>query len=541
MREETRFVLLWGVALSAGVVAVATTGRFGLNLVAFGLLHTVLATSWCWLRAAGLFSLGHAAFFGVGALTQAWLVTGGRTSPWVALGASAAAGALAALPLLPALRLRPASFGLATLSYAVLLKGLAGGVLAFGMEGFLLPATPEFNGAAPPLVATLAVLAIASTLGYELFLRRPAGRAAAAIRQSPETTSSLGIDLVGERWLPMTLSAAVTAVAGALYAHLTGSVETAVVFSPSLSILPLVLGMLGGALHPLGGLLGTLVLYPFDELLLRPALPQAHSMAYGLALVALLMFRPQGLLRARIPKIPPSAAFPRGVPHAPFALDVQSLTVRRNGVAVLKGVTFSVEPGEILRVLGSNGAGKTSLLLAIAGRLPAERGAIFFGRTPAPRGAAARARIGLARTFQAPRPFPDWTVRENVAVAAERAGNLDAVDGLLSDLQLTSLKDRPAGQLSVGEGKRLELARVLAFRPSVLLLDEPLAGLSPEAAERVSGLIEGIRRTGVAVVWVEHGPDPGKLASQLLVLEGGRIRFRGSTREWEAARQAPAS
>lgn len=538
MREGTRFFILWAVVFSAAGIAVASMGRFGLNVVAFGLLYAVLATSWSWMRAAGLLSLGQSAFFGTGALTQAWLVTSGRISPWLALGASAAAGALAALPLIPALRLRPASFGLATLSYALLLKGLAGGVLAFGMEGFLLPRAPGFEGAAPPVVATLAALALASSLGYELFLRRPSGRAAAAIRQSPETTSSLGIDLVGERWRPLTLSAAATALSGALYAHLTGSVETSVVFSPSFSILPLVLGMLGGALHPLGGMLGTLALYPLDELVLRPALPQAHMLAYGLALFGLLMVRPQGLLAARLPEIPAPSTLRRRR-HEPFALVVRDVTVRRGKAPVLKNISFAVESGEILRVLGSNGAGKTSLLLAIAGRLPVAKGAILFGGAPAPRGAAARARHGVGRSFQAPRPFPEWTVRENVALAAERAGTHGEVDRLLAEFRLTALRDRPAGQLSVGEGKRLEIARVLAAKPALLLLDEPLAGLSPEAAERVSSLIDGARRQGAAVVWVEHGPAAGKLASQLLVLDGGQIRFRGSIEEWEAARQAP--
>lgn len=540
MREGTRFVVLWAVVVSAAGIAVVAMGRYGLNLVAFGLLYAVLATSWSWMRAAGLLSLGHSAFFGAGALTQAWLVTTGGISPWLALGASTAAGALVACPLIPALRLRPASFGLATLSYAVLLKGLAGGVFAFGMEGFLLPSRPGFEGAAPAVVATLAALALASTLGYELFLRRPAGRAAAAIRQSPETTSSLGIDLIGQRWRPLTLSAAATALSGALYAHLTGSVETAVVFSPSFSILPLVLGMLGGALHPLGGLLGTLVLYPFDELILRLVLPQAHMLAYGLALFGLLMVRPTGLLKAKLPAVPSSTA-PVRHRHEPFALVVRNVTVRRGGAPVLREISFAVEPGEILRVLGPNGAGKTSLLLAISGTLPVARGDILFGGAPSPRGAAARARRGVARSFQAPRPFPEWTVRQNVSLAAERAGSSDDVDRLLAELQLADLEDRPAGQLSVGEGKRLELARVLAARPALLLLDEPLAGLSPVAAEQVSNLIDGARRQGAAVVWVEHGPAAGKLASQLLVLEGGQIRFRGSIEEWEAARRAPTT
>jgi branched-chain amino acid transport system permease protein len=540
MRERTRFFLLWAVVLAASALAVVTLGRYGVNVVAIGLLYAALATSWSFLRATGLFSFGQAAFFGAGALTQAWLVTSGHVSPWLAFGASTVAGALAALPLIPALRLGPSSFALATLAYAVLLKGLAASVLAFGMEGFLLPKTPGFDGATPSVVATLVGLTLALGLGYEAFLGRPSGRAATAIRQSPETTLSLGIDLIGERWRPLTLSAAATALTGALYAHLIGSVETTVVFSPYFSVLPLVLGMLGGALHPLGGLLGTLALYPLDELILRPAYPQGHALAYGLALLGLLLLRPEGLLRARIPRIPDSPALPR-LPHDPFALAVDDLTVRRNGTTVLRDVGFLVEPGQILWVLGPNGAGKTSLLLAIAGRLPVATGAIHFGGAPSPRGAAARARRGLARTFQAPRPFPEWTVRENVALAGERAGSLDDVDSLLSELQLTQLNDRLAGQLSVGEGKRLELARVLAARPAVLLLDEPLAGLSPEAAKRVSSLIERARGRGAAIIWVEHGPAAGALASQLLVLEGGRIRFRGSLTDWEAARQAPST
>ena len=540
MRERTRFLFFWAVVLGATGIAIATLGRFGQSLVAFGLLYGGMATGWSWLRATGLLSFGHAAFFGTGALTQAFLVTAGQAPPWLALGASAVAGAVAALPLLPALRLGPASFALATLAYAVLLRGLAANIPAIGMEGFLLPATAGFAGAALPVVVVLAVLALGLTLGYQAFLGRPSGRAAGAIRQAPETSVSLGIDLVGGRWFPLTVSAAATALAGALYAHLVGSVESTVAFSPTFSVLPLVMGMVGGALHPLGGILGMLALYPVDELVLRPLLPQAHTLAYGLALLGLLLFRPEGLLRSLTPRVPRSGALRRPT-HDPFALAVRELTVRRNGTAVLRDVSFVVEPGEILRVLGPNGAGKTSLLLAIAGRLPTARGVILFGGSPSPRGAAARARRGLARSFQAPRPFSEWTVRENVAFAAERSGASGDVETLLTELQLRELRDRRAGQLSVGEGKRLELARVLAFKPGVLLLDEPLAGLSPEAAQRVFGLIERASRNGATVVWVEHGPATAGPASQVLVLEGGRTRYLGSSSGWEAVRRDSSS
>jgi ABC-type multidrug transport system ATPase subunit/ABC-type branched-subunit amino acid transport system permease subunit len=532
------FLVLWTVALGAAVLAAVALPRYGVHVAAFGFLYAALATSWSWTRSTGLFSFGQAAFFGAGALTQAWLVTSEGFSPWLALLFAGAAGALAALPLIPALRLGPPSFALATLAYAILLKGLAGNVSALGMEGFLLPPNRHFDGASAAVVSILALLALISSLGYQAFLRRPSGRASGAIRQAPETALSLGIDPIGERWRPLTLSAAVTGLGGALYAHLVGSVETSVVFSPTFSVLPIVLGMLGGALHPLGGLLGTLALYPLDELILRPALPHTHTLAYGLALVGLLLIRPRGLLKAPVPRIPASSVLPP-IHHDPFAIAVAGLTVRRNGADVLRDVSFSVEPGQVLKVRGANGAGKTSLLLAIAGRLPVAAGAVFLGGTSPPRAAASRARCGLARSFQTPRPWPEWTVRENIGFAAERSNSLEEVDRLLEELDLTALKDRPAGLLSVGEGKRLELARVLASRPAVLLLDEPLAGLSPDAAKRASALIERERRQGRTVVWVEHGPAAGDAATRVLVLEGGRVRFLGPLAGWEAAHAAP--
>ncbi len=538
MPEPRRVLALWAAVLSAGALAVATMGRYGLHVFALGLLYGVLATAWSLLRSTGLFSLGHAAFFGVGAFVQAGLVSAGNVSPWAALPASALSGAVVALPLVPALRLEPASFALASLAYSVLLKGLAGNVPGIGMEGFLLPSRAGLTGVSPPLTGLLAALALGLCLAYEAFLRSFAGRSAAAIRQSPETAISLGIDLVGTRWRPLMASGAATALAGALYAQLIGSVEVAVVFSPVFSVLPLVTGMLGGALHPLGGILGTLALFPFDELVLRPALPHAHNLGYGLVLLALLLWRPGGVLGTR--SIPPLAGHRRHAPHEPFPVTARGLTVRRNGAPALSDVGFAVKPGEILRILGPNGAGKTTLLLTVAGRVRAGGGTVLFGGRLAPSRASARARLGIARSFQAPRPFPEWTVRENVALAASVSGSEGRVDAILADLQLAPLAGRPAGHLSVGEGKRLELARVLASTPAILLLDEPLAGLSPEAADRLSGLIARTTREGAAVLWVEHGPAAGP-ADQVLVLEGGKIRYCGPPEGWDAARRESVS
>ncbi len=520
MRELRFFAATWGLALLAAGLGGGALGRYGWNIVAFALLYTLLATSWSWMRATGLFSLGQAAFFGTGALAEGWLSTTAQLPPLLAVPLAAVAGALAALPLIPALRLSPPSFALATLAYAVLLKSLASNVPALGPQGFLLPATPAFSGSAPLVLVALAVLAVGHGLFYGFFLTQPGGRAAAAVRQAPDTAQACGIGLIGSRWLPLTANAGATAIAGAIYAHLVGSVEPVIVFSPSFSVLPLVLGMVGGALHPLGGLLGTLALYPIDEFVFRPALPQAHALLYGLALVALLMLRPAGLLNARIPAVP--AGLRRASKRA-FAISAEHLALRRGGVPVLRDITLEVPPGKVLRVVGPNGAGKSSLLLALAGGLPLSQGVVRLDGRIAPRGAAGRARQGVVHTFQAPQPFKEWTVGENVAIAAERAGVPGEVDAILDALHLTGLQHRRAGQLSVGEGKRLELARALALRPAVLLLDEPLAGLAPSAAAGVASVIGRVRDSGTAIVWAEHGSRAGLPPDQLLLLEEGRV------------------
>jgi branched-chain amino acid transport system permease protein len=145
MRDLWRLAGSWVLVLLAALAAAGVLGRYGWNVVAFGLLYAVLATSWSWMRATGLFSLGQAAFFGTGALAEGWLVAGLHLPTGLALSLAALAGAAVAIPLLPALRLRPPSFALVTLAYAVLLKGVAGN-LPGGPEGFLLPATVGFSG-----------------------------------------------------------------------------------------------------------------------------------------------------------------------------------------------------------------------------------------------------------------------------------------------------------------------------------------------------------------------------------------------------------
>jgi branched-chain amino acid transport system ATP-binding protein len=213
------------------------------------------------------------------------------------------------------------------------------------------------------------------------------------------------------------------------------------------------------------------------------------------------------------------------------ALAVRDVVKNYGSLAVLDGVSFEIAAGEVTGVVGPNGAGKTTLIDIVAGLQRCDRGAVVLNGTVitglAP---PKRSRMGLARTFQVPRPFGDLTVFENALVGSVRAAGLrglSAYGAASNALEVTGMlrqANTQSGSLRLLDRKRLELARALAMRPAVLLLDEVAAGLTePETAE----LIETIRRVrdqGTTVIWVEHIIRAlVQVATRLICLAGGRI------------------
>ena len=192
------------------------------------------------------------------------------------------------------------------------------------------------------------------------------------------------------------------------------------------------------------------------------------------------------------------------------------MTKRFGRVTVADGLSCSVRADELVGVVGPNGAGKTSLFSMISGDLQPDSGSVVFrGRDMRGVGPAQRCRLGIGRTYQVPRPFQRMTVFENVLLAAQQGAGLrrrEAHETAFGALELTVLAsdaNRLAGELGLLSRKRLELARALATKPRLLLLDEVAAGLTdPEVAELVAIVRrarEGTAETGpVAVVWVEH-------------------------------------
>jgi branched-chain amino acid transport system ATP-binding protein len=191
-------------------------------------------------------------------------------------------------------------------------------------------------------------------------------------------------------------------------------------------------------------------------------------------------------------------------------LEVRALGKRFGGLVANEEVTFAVEPGEILGLIGPNGAGKTTVFNALAGTFAPSSGAILLeGRSIAGLPPERVAALGVARTFQIVRVFKSMTVLENALVGALlRRKAVAAAEGRAREaLAFTGLARRaqdPAGQLTVAEQKRLEVARALATEPRLLLLDEPMGGLNPSEVDAASEIVRKIRDAGVTIVLVEH-------------------------------------
>ena len=208
-----------------------------------------------------------------------------------------------------------------------------------------------------------------------------------------------------------------------------------------------------------------------------------------------------------------------------------NVTKRFGGVTALDRVGFEVADGEIVGLVGPNGSGKTTLLSSIAGSVPVTGGTIEFrGRDITRTSPHRRAHLGIARTFQIPRPLGSFTVVENVATACmfgrdrmPRPAALDRARGVLERVGLAAHADRPVGVLNLHERKFLEIARALALDPRLILLDEVLGGLNPAETEEGMKLIASLRDSGVAVVYIEHNVQAvATLADRMYVLNQGR-------------------
>ncbi len=216
-------------------------------------------------------------------------------------------------------------------------------------------------------------------------------------------------------------------------------------------------------------------------------------------------------------------------------LSLEKIHKRFGAVVVANGVDLALDSGEALGIIGPNGAGKTTLFGIATGTVPPDSGRVVFGgmditRLPPER----RCRMGIARSFQIPQPFGGMTVFENTVVAAAFGGGArerETYDHCMEVLARCGLADkanRLAGALTLLDRKRLELARALATRPHVLLLDEVAGGLVEHECGALVDLIKEVRAAGVSIIWIEHVVHALlAVVDRLVVLHGGTFIAAG--------------
>ena len=535
---------LGAAALALAAAAPLFLGAYGLSIATEALILILFAASLHFMMGpGGMPSFGHAAWFGIGAYAAALLVHGlAAPLPAALLAAPLAAGLAAFLFGSFVVRLSGVYLAMLTLAFAQIVWAIAFQSVAWtGGDNGILGVWPGPYAPTPAAFYWLTLtLAAAGTLLLRRILYAPLGYAIRATRDSALRAEAIGLPTQRLRLAAFTLAGTAAGLAGGLYAYAKGSVFPTYISIPkSIDALLMVLlggiGTITGPIRRRHRLCRPLRLPPplHRPLALRP---RRHDRPFGRAL-------PRGHCRrrpTRLDVLPSARLFPLTMTAV---LRVAHLSKSFGGVAAVQNVGFDVAVGEMLALIGPNGAGKSTCFNMVGGQLRPDRGTVTLGGQPItglpPRKVWAR---GVGRTFQITATFASMTVRENVQMALIAAAKglaawwrpartqyVAEADALLDQVGLTAQAERGAGVLAYGDLKRLELAVALSNQPTLLLMDEPTAGMAP--AERVA-LMALTRRLaterGLAVLFTEHDMDVVFATSdRILVLARGILIAQG--------------
>jgi ABC-type branched-subunit amino acid transport system ATPase component len=388
------------------------------------------------------------------------------------------------------------------------------------------------------------------------------GRAMRASAESENAARALGINVTGIRTLAFAISAGLAGLAGGLFANLALFVNyESFTFSGSVELL--LMTILGGAGTLWGPVVGTAILFLASQVL--QSLGEWQTFAYGLLLAVVLYALPEGVAgtlsrrfgaRTGAVEDRDAGVWPRfdaafdaiaANRDAPGQASViaRDLTLRFGGLVAVNAVSMEVGSGTVHALIGPNGAGKSSLLNMVSGFSPATSGHLeVFGEAILGRPPHALARFGIARGFQNTELFGRMTVLENVLVGCqvdyrtglaatllrlpsfrrEEAAMRDRARMLLDTVGLSGFADEQARNLPFGHRRRLEIARALAVRPRLLLLDEPAAGLTHGEIADLIALIRGLADRGMTIVLVEHHVEMIMAVSdRVTVLDHGEV------------------
>jgi branched-chain amino acid transport system permease protein len=526
------------------------------------LLWIVLATSWNILSGySGYFSFGHGAFFGAGVYTTAVLASRYDvpflwTLPAAALIAAALGIALGAI-VFRVRRLRGELFALVTLAVTFVVGTVVLNTSIDGGPGVYLSAVPV-PAIGPSPSASFYLMALAAAILTLVIARwiygAKLGTGLFAIHDDEDVAEVMGVPTFRYKMIAFAVSCALAGVAGGLHALFVSYVTVGETFSIVVPLTVVLMSVLGGTRHWAGPAVGatliTALLYAFTA----GNQAVAGKAVFGVVLIVVILFMPEGvlgrLLRRRTHVTPTEAdAVPlRRVSIAPpedehelagpsdRVLQARGVKKAFAGVQALAGVDLEVRHAEILALLGPNGSGKSTFINIVSGHFRPDAGIVLFegreiNRTPAHR----IARAGIARTYQIPRPFRHLTVLENVALPAmfgadalDRAAAEHEARRWLAFTGLSAKANALPDELNLHQRKFLELARALASRPRLVMLDEVLSGLTPTEIDEAVRLIRAIREQGSTIVFVEHVMRAVMaLADRVVVLNYGQVIAEG--------------
>lgn len=524
---------------------------------------------------AGMLDLGYSGYYAIGAYVYAWLASRhfGVHAAFIpaALAAMAAACVAALAVTLPTLRLHGDYLAMVTLGFGQIVKILLNNLdrpfnLTNGPNGIVAIDPPRIFGTTlfsmESSYVMVWVLAGAVALAVGALARSRTGRALNALREDSTAASCMGVDVRRYRVIASLIAAAIAGLAGATFASWQGAVFPQN-FTMSETIALYCMIILGGTRSIPGIMLGVLALQSLPELL--RAYSVYRMLIYGLALVLLAIFRPQGLFPAGEPLVSPRAlAAGRGkrgananreaaaavttaaaaptaasspAPAATPALELTALTCSFGGVVAASNVNLTVHRGEVLGIIGPNGAGKTTLFNLMTGLVQPDSGDVkLWGMSTSAMPPHAIAAQGVARTFQNIRLYDTQSVLENVLAGCHvhRTGQVararEALQSICPDL--AARENQPVRNLSYPDKRRVEMARALATGASLLLLDEPAAGMNPDEITQAASDIRSLRHQGRTVVVIEHHMDLIAAAcDRVVVLDHGELIAAGTPDE----------
>lgn len=535
-----------------------------------------LATSWNMLSGySGYFSFGHGAFFGVGMYGMATLTT---KANWSVVPAALGSGVLAACLALAigalvfnVRKIRGESFALMTLAVGFVLATVAVNTPIDGGPGVYLMGLqlPQWGPkpASTFYYASLVLGVLCVAVAWWLFHAR-AGLGLLAIHDDEDAAEVNGVPTF---WLKMgafALSSFFAGVMGAIHALYVSYVTVGETFNITVPLTVVLMSVLGGSRHwagpMLGGILITLLLNAFtagDSALIG-------KIIIGLVLASAVLIMPRGILgtwqlrqhkrqiqgsqdqtgeahasvdtNVEAQPIAQPLTRPVDAPDRRKVLEVRGLSKHFSGIRALNQVDLDLYQGEILGLLGPNGSGKSTFINVVTGHYRPTAGSVLLrGQSCAGWPAHRIRRQGLSRTYQIPRPFSGLTVLQNVTLAAHYGGERLTQAQALAEAQewmlFTGLQDKGhhlPDELNLHQRKFLELARALAARPQVLLLDEVLSGLTPSEMGAAVQTIRRIRERGTSIVFVEHVMSAVlALSDRLVVLNQGEVIAEGTPQD----------